>query len=921
MSQAAQWTPSQDVLTHILSLFADVRGGVANQALVIEQLEQLRALPDYPLYIVYIIASHPTGDAASRLQACSQLQDYVAHCTVSADTLAFMKSQLTTVLGVVASVGPVFARIAIAERLNGWGPIFEHFYNLLSSPEPYNALKNLWYLIEDISCTQDSDDILETLESNALGRPMKHIIPQLIALTAAGHTHQTRVLALRTLLLLVDLQLPSVDDNLQPFLMCVFALADELKNPEAQYHVCQALSRLTALHLEVIMPFIDQVVRYMIICMAPDDNDERTRVGACDYWVQLLGCTAIMNGDMEPEEAEMRKRLFAPYLNEVVPLLVQYTQYSDEDLMEMSHKLHNDALEADDAQDIKPRHYNQAADDDLNEDDDDDDDETNGEDAEAMWTVRRACGRAVDSLGGIFPLEVMTVATPLLQVALHSQDWRVVEAALLVFGAIANGCHSHVAPTLPEIGPYIISLMSHEQVLVRSTSCWALSCYSNYLAADGTLFFPLLEAAVSRIQDGNKMVQHSACSLLATLIDSAGPAVTPYAVMLLEVMDRCASLYQTKNRALMFDALNSLADAVGPDATSPTMLPALMNSVVGAFRALPSDDYSVVDVCVYAITALNVVGGDCVDYAPQLAPLLVKTLSECYSRITELRNAYAGQGSAYSADQDDMDDVNRLAALLDATSALTGALKASAAALWSGTDIIGLVRAVLADPQTIVRVSALGLLGDVATHCGAEEMTGFMAEVMPRVVTNISLDPANTALSNNAAWVMGIAANRFGEAVFDRAALQKEAIPRLCGLLARSTDDEDGDQSNSAVHMTAASTLGWVGLLFPDLVLAVLPHIVAEWSYWLGQLPDKTGPMRGYFAVVGLAPDFMAQTDCFGLLARVLYAAHTVPELAEIVGQVLQAFQGLMGANWGPAWAGLPPQLTAALANQYSLTF
>ncbi len=910
MSSPIQWAPSEDVLAHIMRLFADVRGGVADQGAVFEQLENLRQLPDFAMYVVHII-SEPGFDNFSRLQACGQLQDYVAHFPVTASVLEHMKMRLATALNDVASVGPVFARIAIAERLQGWGPVFEHIYNLLAKENPYNVLKNLWYLIEDLASERGSDDMLERLESSELGFPMRHIVPRLIDLVNNGNPRDS-ILALRVLLVLLDLELPSLDENMEAFVHSTFTIANKVNTPEAQHFVTEAFSRFVSVRIEDVLPFIEQVCRFMINNMSgPVEVDDRARIGACDFWFQLIGGSGYLDGELESEEVGMRKGLMAPFLKDVVPLLISNVKYTEDELLEMESKLRNDALEADDVQDIKPRQYDGMGGDDDEEDDDDDD----NEDPEAAWTARRTSGRGIDALSNMFPLEIMTIATPLLSEGFRSDNWLIVEASLLVFGAIAMGCHEHVAPTLPDIGPFVISLMSHEQVPVRSTSCWALSRYAAYIAANNDLAGSFLTAAVERIQDGNKMVQHAACSMLATFIDAADEKIAPFAADLLVVMGKCLPHYQTRSKSLLLDALDSLGKAAGSRLQESELAGQFLTLLIAAWSGMASDDYCIVDLAVFTVTVLNRTGVHTTEAAPQLAASLVAATSAAYGRIMSARQANEIEGGVYAYDVDDDDDVNRISALLDAISALTGALGASSAALWAGSGLLDMLRAALGDPQLSIRISALGLLGDVVVNGAAQETQTFVAEQMQQVVQSISLDPAAELLSNNAAWVLGEVAKRFGAPAFAPEVVEKDIVPRLAGLLVRAADGID-----STVQLTAASTMGRMALLFPEPVAKLLPHMRSEWSYWLAQLRIAVEePYRGYCAAIGIAPQVMAEKEGFVALVRALYAAMEEPKLHGLVGEVMTAFKSLMGPRWGQVWAELPPALAQTLLVPFGL--
>lgn len=82
------------------------------------------------------------------------------------------------------------------------------------------------------------------------------------------------------------------------------------------------------------------------------------------------------------------------------------------------------------------------------------------------------------------------------------------------------------------------------------------------------------QGLLGRVRDHNRQVQEAACSALATLEEAAGPVLVPRLPAVLETLARAVPGYSRRNLRLLYDALSTLADAVGP-ALAEARAPAL----------------------------------------------------------------------------------------------------------------------------------------------------------------------------------------------------------------------------------------------------------------------------------------------------------------------------------------------------------
>lgn len=92
------------------------------------------------------------------------------------------------------------------------------------------------------------------------------------------------------------------------------------------------------------------------------------------------------------------------------------------------------------------------------------------------------------------------------------------------------------------------------------------------------------------VLDNNKRVQEAGCSAFATLEEDAGPELAPYLEPVLRNLVFAFEKYQHKNMLILYDAVGTLADAVGRALASPTYVEILMPPLTARWSKLKDDD-------------------------------------------------------------------------------------------------------------------------------------------------------------------------------------------------------------------------------------------------------------------------------------------------------------------------------------------
>ena len=167
-------------------------------------------------------------------------------------------------------------------------------------------------------------------------------------------------------------------------------------------------------------------------------------------------------------------------------------------------------------------------------------------------------------------------------------------------------------------------LTLYPQPLVRSITCWTLGRYASWCTQPiseehkSLYFIPTMEGVsvglimqcslftspqlLRMVLDNNKRVQEAGCSAFATLEEDAGTEIAPYLEPVLRNLVFAFDKYQHKNLLILYDAVGTLADAVGRALQNPLYVDILMPPLTTKWGKLPDDDDDLIpllEVCVY----------------------------------------------------------------------------------------------------------------------------------------------------------------------------------------------------------------------------------------------------------------------------------------------------------------------------------
>ena len=767
-------------------------------------LEKARSKPETSKYLVYIFSNgqlfeslilSPSELTLIRSSAAINLKNIIksAYKHLDEHERRYIRTSVPQCLQdenpqIRSFAGTVITEVVQRGGILGWPELFPDLLSIAANDRgnttvaaQEGAMGALAKLCEDRK---------EDLEQEYQGqRPLQYILPRLLDITASPIA-MVRALALASINAFIPQESEILVNTLDAILEQLFRLATD-PIVEVRRNLCRSFVLIVDIRPDKLRPHMNGLVNYM--CLQQRDTKEpEPALEAAEFWLAVS------------ENGEMCASL-EPHLNRIIPVLLDSMIYDEEAVMRLGGNV-EDAEQEDRAEDIKP-HFatskplksstnGQASnDEDLSDGEIEEEDEDDELGVEDQWNLRKCSAAALDVLASNFHRLVFDIALEYLNNNLTHSEWPYREAAVLAMGAVAEGCLDAIAPALPNIVPYLTSLLDDTEPAVRVITCWALGRYSVWAlnlenAAERSKFFePIMIGILHRMRDQNKRVQEAAASAFANLADKANKELVPHAEQIIRTYVECFDKYKDRNIYVLYDCVQTLAEQVGPALRNPALINLLMPAIIKRWNKVSDQSQELFPLheCLsYIASAL----GD------SFAPFAVPTFSRC---IRIVHQNLEQRHLAVSNQHVEESDKDFLVTSLDLLSAIIQALDCAKSAELVQTsqprffDLLGYC---LQDPSNDVRQSSYALLGDCAVNI-FPQLHPFLPTLMPVVIRQLDITYATqkdskTAFSviNNACWSFGEIAMKFQqemtpyvEDVYQqlKAIIDKQGIPVSVG--------------------------------------------------------------------------------------------------------------------------------------------
>ncbi|ORY71887.1 armadillo-type protein [Pseudomassariella vexata] len=880
---ASQWQPSADSLSQLASCLKDSLSGFnkAAQKQAELMLTQAKSSPDINNYLVYLFSSTTPPDGVQctpedfhlvRAAAAIMLKNNIktGWKQIPEASFAMIKTGIPFCLEDKNSqirnyAGNIATEVVRRGGILSWPELLPKLLELLGnetgqvSPEAQEGAV--------MAMAKICEDNTKMLERELNGqRPLNFILPKLVQATKSP-LPKVRAQALTAINVYTPRKSQAMLNVIDDLLQHIFTLATD-SNPDVRRQVCRAFVQLVETRPDKLQPHLAGLVDYIITQQKSDD--EELACDAAEFWLAV-------------GEHEHLWQSLTPYISKIIPVLLECMVYSPEDIALLGGAS-DDEDEEDREEDIKPQFakkstartanggegsadasqngnaYEKLAsmEDELEEgelEDFDDGDDTNPDE---RWTLRKCSAAALDVFARDYRDPVFECILPYLTTNLKHEDWPYREAAVLALGAVAEGCIDVVTPHLPELVPYLITLLNDPEPVVRQITCWTLGRYSSWAAqlsnpAQKQAFFePMMEGILMKMLDKNKKVQEAGASAFANLEEKAGKNLEPYSGPIIQQFVSCFAKYKDRNMYILYDCVQTLAEHIGPVLARPDLVNQLMPALIDRWQKVSDQSrelFPLLECLSYVAMALN----------DAFTPFAQPIFSRCVNIIHQNLEASMALANNPALDVPDKDF---LVTSLDLLSAIIQALdkeKSAQLVRESQLPFFELLTFCMEDPADEVRQSAYALLGDCAKYI-FKELQSSLSNVFPVLLKQLDLDSildeeidSGFSVVNNACWSIGEIAVQYGDGM----------APYVPELFQRFIETITNPGIPKGVTENAAIALGRLGLGNASLLAPHLASFAEEFLTSMDEVDpsdEKATAFRGFTVIVEQNPMAMEKS-------------------------------------------------------------
>ena len=239
------------------------------------------------------------------------------------------------------------------------------------------------------------------------------------------------------------------------------------------------------------------------------------------------------------------------------------------------------------------------------------------------------------------------------------------------------------------------------------------------------------------VLDNNKRVQEAGCSAFATLEEEVGQALAPFLSPVLRALVMAFDKYHQKNMLILYDAVGTLADSVGPALNQPEYIDMLMQPLTARWASLDDTDPDLIPLleCMASVT---------IAMGPGFQPHAVPVFQRCVNIIHQNLVAYEQAMTQPSTADDELPDRTFLIVALDLLSGLCQGLGVQSQELVANVQplILPQLLPCLTNIEPPVRQSAFALLGDLAINA-FPQLKPYLPTHMPLILSQISPEPVS----------------------------------------------------------------------------------------------------------------------------------------------------------------------------------
>jgi len=855
-----------------------------------QQISELSTRPEFCDYIIYILTltNDPNLETTRRIAGASLKGALERNWNkLSPTTLENIKSTLLSIFfdanpAIRRTVANVISEIFIKLGAQGWPELVKFLeHNLQQNQEEVVecSLECIAKLFEDLK--MNSEHINQQSFQN--NNPFEGFISKIINICDPNVPLKIRDLALQCLNFFVQF----FNNNFLLKYFEILILYSEDQHSSLRHKSCEGFLEILELKKELIVQNLDQVLERILKFTM--DDDRKVKKVACRFWGEYLL--------VEKGESMQRIMYCKKYLQILVPLLMDCLRYIKEESFGVQNSVQN-------------KQYGQSYSESSS-------DEGEGFDSEGgantgEWNLRKESARTLDFLARHFKQDTFVSAQEKIAACLKNNDWVTRESGIFCLGVLSKGSHDSITQHFHHLFPFLMeSLNQNEHPLIRSSSFWTLSKFTDWIIAHGISNEEILRNYLLKIlnamMEDDSQVCNAACTALAKTATENGQGIENYLADIVEVFKVAVDKYQKNNLANLYDTISAVTVNVAQaKIQDPSVQNTLVSILIKKWNESQFNDLESIYLVECSDAILNALEDHSINYSEFF---FTKTLFLIMNYIQARKN----DDKKYLEYKKDI-----ALRAFDMFLTFLKVMGVQAEKYMGAGDYKQLFDGCLEDQNIVVKQFVLSSVGQVAKYCPrlvVDHIEHYAQTMMANMVVQNPDDDPESALEftcNNTAYSIGEFAvaypNEFSQYITDFAL-------RICDIL------ESGYVIHNNVTINLSIAIGRMGLIKPDVVAPLLDRFLGYFCDSLKKLlwnEEKQQAFRGLFSVIAKNPNGIVQNFMY-LCEALVNFDNADSDLKDLAAKLIINFKAIAGDAWFNYFNSFPPELQTKIKQKYAV--
>lgn len=894
------WAPNPQFLADLENLLLTAASGAGAHKQALDQIESLKANPEYYNYCAAILGN-PASNAQARVIAGAQVKNGIA--APAANSLAVKDLCMAAVGDAEPSLRKMACGIVSrAVCLDVWPAtaVVQDLCNGLGSQnEP--LVRGCVHALHEIV-----DENIERLDIGGGGAPPLAPTVAGALLPFIGHADPTiqrdalggvSVLMEQAAFRREGATYDYMGTQLQTLLGYVGPLMMTDGVPVKPLCLATQIVYYSLAYVDIVGPMVPNIVDAVIKLAAHADEEVRTEV-VCFF--KVLVETQLVS-----------------HVNNYVPNILQYLLdsliYSRMELG-MLKGSENDWQEPDKPEDVRPKNFQLRAKRAGGDDDGDDEDDMDVD----QWNLRKAAGQTLlafaESMGDAMLQHVLNCVAE----RLNGNDWMYQESAIMALGIMAHGCEG-LNQYLASIIDRLLNMLEAPDTyfLVKCMCCWTLEQHAEWiLTSDESKQAGYVGRAMNNIlacmQAPSKVLQTRAiCALGSFAGEVDGDELDAFIGPILATLGGCFEAYQMKNLYMLFENVEAVYNCFGRKLAAEEHFAAMTAPLMKMWTTVANDSPLIFPFFMAMSAACSALGA-----------AMESSGGEIFNRAVGMSDYHLKMRLAAAAQGADMPDLSQefLVAGLDLLSgiceALGGGIEPHIAD--AGPEaMLALLSGAGSDPCAEIQQSTVAVVGELCSNCIGFVQTQW-ATFAPLILSALC-DQDHHHVASNGAWALCEYLDNYvdgsGLPVIDQTQCDG-FLTRLCPLLAINDEDTRTMQENVAIAIARISNIDPTALTRQQ----VPSNFVGMWCAPIADMDacsGKEAAVTGLFTFLQGAPQYGAGS-IKGLLDVCASLPDNIPpEVKQQVTQVMATIKQGAPGPWQQALQGYSAALGTKLRRNF----